>query len=109
MKSGRCFHETCNNIIVAQYQTDLMFTAGTKPGITVEEAVQKLPPIFWEYRKSPWMLFSYIKIFRRNPHLPPNVVEVLGDISNRTLSKASLSNCTLSKASLKRKAQVEKY
>ena len=99
MKSGRGFHETCNNIIVAQYRKDLLVAAGTKPGMTVEEAEQKLPPMFWEYRKSPWMLFLCVKIFRRNPHLAPNVVEVLGDISNRTQSRASL----------KRKAQAEKY
>jgi predicted nucleic acid-binding protein len=45
------------------------------------------------------MLFLCIKIFRRKPHLAPNIVKVLGDISN----------CTESRASLKRKAQAEKY
>jgi hypothetical protein len=45
------------------------------------------------------MLFLCAKIFRRNPHLAPNVVKVLGDIGNRTQSRASL----------KRKAQAMKY
>lgn len=35
-KSQRCLHETCNNIVEAQYQKDFLVTAGTKPGITVE-------------------------------------------------------------------------
>jgi hypothetical protein len=51
MKSGRGFHETCNNIIVAQYRKDLLVSAGTRPGtIHVEEAKQKLPPLFGSTR-----------------------------------------------------------
>jgi len=56
------------------------------------------PPPLWEFSKLPWYLGLAVKIFRRDPHLSPNVADVMNDISNVPISRAAL----------KRQKQMEK-
>jgi hypothetical protein len=87
MKSGRGFHQTCTELIVNQFCKKLVKTVNGRPGMSKEEAASKLPLQFWEYKKAPWIFFLFVKIFRRHPQLAPSVVEVLGDVTNQTMSR----------------------
>lgn len=100
MKSGRGYHETCHNVIVANFCKE--YVQGTNNRLammTQSEADQLTPPQFWEYKKPPWTFFLCVKIFRRHPQLAPNVVEVLDDVANRPVTEAGT----------KRKAQIAAY
>jgi len=99
MKSWRGFHETCHNIVVAQFRKEYVNGTNFRLAMSQAEADQMIPPPFWEYKKPPWTFFLCVKIFRRHPQLAPNVVEVLNDIANRPESRAAM----------KRKAQVAAY
>jgi hypothetical protein len=50
MKSGRGFHESCNEVFVKAYREGLV---KTKKYSKEEAADQKVPPPFWEYTKAP--------------------------------------------------------
>ena len=99
MKSGRGFHDTCNNIIVEQFRKELVKGTKNVPAVSRECADQMTPPMFWEYQTLPWRFLLCVKIFRRHPHLAPDVPKVLADVSNKTESRAIV----------KHKAQVAKY
>ena len=86
MRSGKGFHDTCNDVFVAAYRRELV----TAKGFTEEAASQELPPQFWEYKKIPWCFSLTVKIFRKHPQLAPDVSKVLADKSNATISRAVL-------------------
>jgi hypothetical protein len=49
------------------------------------------PPPLWEFLKLPWCLVGLaVKIFRRDPHLSPNVADVVNDISTVPVSRAAM-------------------
>ena len=91
MKSGRGFHQTCTEVIVNQFRKELVKTVNGRPGMSKEEAASKLP--------STMDILLCVKIFRQHPQLAPSVVEVLGDVTNQTISRAAL----------RRKAQIANY
>lgn len=95
MKSGRGFHETCKDVVIKEFRKECV----SREGITREEADQKLPAMFWQYKGQPWVFFLCVQIFRRHPQLAPNVSEVLQDIANVPESRAAM----------KRKAQIDRY
>ena len=84
MKSGKGFHDTCNDMLLQEFRKELALNS--KLSLTPQEIENKLPPQFWEYKKSPWYLTLTVKKFRKDPQLTNNVVEVLGDASNIPLS-----------------------
>ena len=86
MRSGKGFHDTCNEVFVSAYRRELV----TAKGFTEEAASQELPPQFWEYKKIPWCFSLTVKIFRKHPQLAPDVGKVLADKSNATISRAVL-------------------
>jgi hypothetical protein len=90
MKSGKGFHETCNDFIVTVFRRDIAKGTPTKPGIPWTEAEQMLPPASWEYKKVPWVCFLCVKIFRKHIQLAPDVAAVMNDISNKTESRDSI-------------------
>jgi hypothetical protein len=59
MKSGKGFHETCNDVMLKLYRKDLV----QRLTHTREEADQELLPDFYEFRKSPWFFLLTVKIF----------------------------------------------
>ena len=87
MKSGKGFHETCNDFIVTVFRRDISKGTPTKPGIPWTEAEQMLPPANWEYKKVPWVCFLCVKIFCKHIQLAPDVAAVMNDISNKTESR----------------------
>ena len=95
MKSGRGFHESCNDVFVKAYRRDLM---RSKKLMTEEEADGELPPYLWEYKKSPWFLALAVKIFRRDPQLAPDVSDVMLDKENIPVSRAALLRIKQEKA-----------
>lgn len=91
MKSGRGFHESCNDVYVKAYRDEMSKTKrGTALKYTKTEIEAMLPPHLWEFSKSPWLFGLAIKIFRRDPQLAPNVADVLSDIANLPVSRAEL-------------------
>ena len=91
MKSGRGFHESCNDVYVKAYRDEMMkVKRGTVPKYTKTEIENMLPPHLWEFSKSPWLFGLALKIFRRDPQLAPNVADVLSDIANLPVSRAEL-------------------
>ena len=86
MPSGKGFHETFNNIFVNAFHNDLV----QLKGVSMEEAMQSLPPPLWEYKKRPWYYGLCVKVFRKDPQLAPDVKEVLSDKTNKTVSRAKL-------------------
>ena len=95
MKSGRGFHESCNDVFVKAYRRDLM---RSKKVTTEEEAENELPPYLWEYKKNPWFLSLAVKIFRRDPQLAPDVSDVMLDKENVPVSRAALLRIKQEKA-----------
>ena len=61
----------------------------SKLSLTPQEIEDELQHQFWKYKKSPCYLTLTVIIFRRDPQLTPNVIEVLGDASNNPLSQAA--------------------
>jgi hypothetical protein len=90
MKSGKGFHETCNDMIVAAFRREIHKGTAAKPGMPWAEAEQMLPPCNWEYKKLPWVFVLCVKIFRKNVQLAPNVNQVLTDVQNVLESRASV-------------------
>jgi hypothetical protein len=95
MKSGRGFHESCNDNFVKALRRDLM---RSKKAMTEEEADAELPPHLWEYKKNPWFLSLAVKIFRRDPQLAPDVADVMLDKENVPISRATLLRVKQEKA-----------
>ena len=93
MKSGKGFHDTCNGVMVKVYRQEL-----SEKGVQKETVDQMLPPPHWEYKKAPWFFTLTVKIFRTDPQLVRNVVDVLDNAENVPESRASL----------KRKAQLQR-
>ncbi len=81
MKSGRGFHETCHNIVVAQFWKEYVNRTNVRLAMSQAEADQMILPSFWDFKKPPWTSFLCVKSFRRHPHLAFNVVEILNDIA----------------------------
>ena len=100
MKSGKGFHETCNDFIVTVYRRDISKGTATKPGILWTEAEQMLPPANWEYKKVPWVCFLCVKIFRKHIQLVPDVAAVMNDITNKTESRETVKRETREAVSL---------
>jgi hypothetical protein len=86
MRSGKGFHDTCNDVFVSAYRRELI----TMKGYSDEAAGQEVPPQFWEYKKNPWCFSLTVKIFRNHPQLAPDVSKVLSNKSNATVSRAAL-------------------
>ena len=86
MRSGKGFHDTCNDVFVSAYRRELV----AMKGMSEEDANKELPPQFWEYKKIPWCFSLTVKIFRRHPQLAEDVSKVLADKSNITISRAAL-------------------
>jgi hypothetical protein len=86
MRSGKGFHDTCNDVFVSAYRRELVATKG----MSEEDANKELPPQFWEYKKIPWCFSLTVKIFCRHPQLAEDVSKVLADKSNITISRAAL-------------------
>ncbi len=91
MKSGRGFHETCNDVYIKAYRLEvskLKFRGVIK---YTEPALEVMfPPQFWEFTKSPWYFGLAVKIFHRDPQLAPNVADVMTDPSNAPISRAAM-------------------
>ena len=79
MKSGKGFHDTCNDMLIQEFRKELALNS--KLNLTPQEIENDLPPQFWEYKKSLWYFRLTLKKF-----LIPNFVEVLGKSSNIPLS-----------------------
>ena len=95
MKSGRGFHESCKAVYVKAYRDEqsLLKVKRNKvvgPKFTAAEIDALVPPYMWEYSKAPWLLGLCVNIFRRNPHLAPDVVSVMKDVPNVSASRAVL-------------------
>jgi hypothetical protein len=58
MKSGRGFHESCNEVFLKAYREGLM-----KKKYSKEESDQKIPPPLWEYTRAPWYFGLAVKNF----------------------------------------------
>ena len=91
MKRGRGFHESCNAVFATAYRREL-FKVNIRgvPKYTAEIVSSMHPQPLWEFTKLPWYLGLAVKIFRRDPHLSPNVADVVNDVSNIPLSRAAL-------------------
>jgi hypothetical protein len=87
MKSGKGFHDTFDEVFRSQFRRELQRKHSS---MTVAEIDQALPPLFWEYKKSPWYFGLTVKIFRRHPQLAPDVHAVLSDIANAPQSRAEM-------------------
>jgi hypothetical protein len=85
MKSGRGFHESCNEVYINAYRNGL-----TKKQYTKEEADRMLPPPLWEYTRAPWYFGLLVKIFRRDPQLALQVADVMTDKTNMPISRAEI-------------------
>ena len=91
MKSGRGFHESCNDVYVKAYRDEMTkMKRGSTLKYTKEEVDGMLPPHLWEYSKSPWLFGLSMKNFRRDPQLAPNVADVLSDVANIPVSRAEM-------------------
>ncbi len=91
MKSGRGFHESCNEVYVKAYREEMSkLKVRGQPKYTEPEVQAMFPPQFWEFTKSPWYFGLAVKIFRRDPQLAPNVAEVMTDPSNVPISRAAM-------------------
>ena len=88
LKSGRGFHESVNAAFIKMYRKEL--TSRTKDRMTIEQADQELPPMYWEYKKKPWYFGLATIMYRRDPQLAPNVNAVAEDANNLPVSRAAL-------------------
>ncbi|KAI2500955.1 hypothetical protein MHU86_13500 [Fragilaria crotonensis] len=105
MKSGRGFHESCNEVYVKAFR-DEMSTTKLRNGslkYTKEEIEDLFPPLHWEFTKSPWWFGLLVKIYRRDPQLALDVADVMKDPTNVPVSRGVL------RAISKRKAQQKAH
>jgi hypothetical protein len=84
MRSGKGFHDTCNDLMLKLYQKEL----GQRLTHTQDEADQELLPAYFEFRKSPWFYLLTVKIFRTDPNLAPVVADILDNANNATKLRA---------------------
>ena len=84
MKSGRGFHESCNEVYINAYRKGLL------KKYSKEEADQMLPPPLWEYTRASWYFGLLVKIFRRYPQLALQVADVMHDKTNLPISRAEI-------------------
>ena len=92
MKSGRDFHESCNEVYIKAFCQE-MSSSRLKNGTlkyTKEEIDDTFPPQHWEFTKSPWYFGLLIKNFRRDPQLALHVADVMTDSSNLPVSRAAM-------------------
>ena len=99
MKSGRGFHESCNDVNTKAYRDEQALVnvrrnKATVPKFRKAEVEALVPPHLWEYSKVPWLYGLCVKHFRRSPHLAPDVIEVMNDVSNVLVSRATLKRQT---------------
>ena len=98
MKSGRGFHESCNDVFVKAFRKDLL--RSKKGTMTEAEADAELPPYLWEFKKAPWFLSLAVKVFCRDPQLAPDVADVMMDKENLPISRAALLRIKQEKAAV---------
>jgi hypothetical protein len=96
MKSGRGFHESCNDVFVKAFRKDLI--RSKKGAMSEEEADAELPPYLWEFKKSPWFLSLAVKVFLGTSQLAPDVADVMMDKENVPISRAALLRIKQEKA-----------
>jgi len=92
MKSGRGFHESCNEAYVKAFCEEKS-TAKLRNGAlkyTKEEIDDLFLPPHWEFTKSPWYYGLLVKIYRRDPQLALDVAAVMKDPTNVPVSRAVL-------------------
>ena len=91
MKSGRGFHETCNDVYIKAYRKEMstIVKNGT-PKYSEEDIADMIPPQHWEFTKKPWYFGLLVKIFRRDPQLALHVASVMDDTTNRPISRAAM-------------------
>ena len=59
MKSGKGFHETCNDLVVTLFCRNVhKGIVANKPSMPWSGAEQLLPPHTWEYKKAPWIFIG---------------------------------------------------
>jgi hypothetical protein len=100
MKSGRGFHESCNEVYVKAFCEE-MSTAELRNGAlkyTKEEIDDLFPPQHWEFTKSPWHYGLLVQIYRRDPQLALDVAAVMKDPTNVPVSRAVLRRNAQEKA-----------
>ena len=92
MKSGRGFHETCNEVYVKAYRKEMsaIVLKDGSPKYNNRELEELTPPQHWEFSKKPWYFGLLVKIFRRDPQLAPHVASVMNDVTNRPVSRAAM-------------------
>ena len=95
MRSGKGFHNTCNDVMLKLYRKELV----QRLTHTQDEADQDLLLGYFEFRKLPWFYLLTVKIFRTDPNLDLVVAAILDDANYATKSRASL----------KRTAQIAKH
>ena len=100
MKSGRGFHESCNEVYVKAFREE-MSTAKLRNGTlkyTKEEIDDLFLPQHWEFTKSPWYYGSLVKIYCRDPQLALDVAAVMNDPNDVPVSCAVLRRNVQEKA-----------
>ena len=92
MKSGRGFHETCNDVYVKVYRKEMSLIQhkDCTPKYTDDELEQLYPPQHWEFTKKPWYFGLLVKVFLRDPQLALDVSSVMNDAANRPVSRAAM-------------------
>ena len=93
MKSGKGFHDSCNDVYIKAYREEMAVAKHRNGDLkyTPEEVADLLPPLHWEFTKSPWYFGLLVKIFRRDPQLALHVADVMNDsTSNKPTSRAAL-------------------
>ena len=85
MKSGRGFHESCNEVFIKAYRDGLV------KKYTKEEADRMLPPPLREYTRAPWYFSLLVKKNCRDPQLVAlYVADVMHDETNLPISRAEI-------------------
>jgi hypothetical protein len=100
MKSGRGFHESCNEVYVKAFCEEKS-TAKLRNGAlkyTKEEIDDLFPPQHWEFTKPSWYYGLLVKIYRRDPQLALDVAAVMKDRTNVPVSRAVLRRNAQEKA-----------
>ncbi len=91
MKSGKGFHESCNEVYATAYTQELLkLNIRGAPKYTLDMVSNMHPSPMWEFSKLPWNLDLAAKVFQRDPHLSPKVGDVMNDISSVPISRAAL-------------------
>ena len=93
MRSGRGFHESCNDVYVKAFRLEMSTTKlrnGTLKYTSSAEVEDMLPPQHWEFTKLPCLYGLMVKIYRRDPQLALDVATVMKDRTNAPVSRAVL-------------------